>query len=144
MSTDVDENEMTHTFTRGIGAAIATLLGARGANVVVNYTSPSSKAAADKVAKAIDDNGTDARAVVVHANVVEKKGQEALVNAALELSLTKHINILVHNAAAPGDQLLQDITEETYHKQMDLNVKSMYHQCHATEKWRMNPLADVI
>lgn len=100
----------------------------------MNYVSPSSKAAADEVARTINENDTDARAVVVHANVAEKNGQEDLVSAALKLSPTKHINILVNNAALTGTQLLPDITEEMYHKQMDLNVKSTYHRHCTTMK----------
>lgn len=107
---------VTNDELRGIGAAVAALLGARGANIIVSYTSPSSKAAAEEVARKINENNTDARAVVVHANVAEKKGQEDLVNTALVLSPIKYINILVHNAGLPGSQLLQDITDEMYLK----------------------------
>ena len=59
----------------------------------------------------------------MQASVVEKAGQQALVDAALNLSHHKNIDILVHNAGNGDDRYLQDITEDFYQMQMDINVK---------------------
>ncbi|KAF1949878.1 putative short-chain dehydrogenase [Byssothecium circinans] len=109
---------------RGIGAAIALEIARRGANVVVNYTSTKSQPAAETIASAISSSASGAKAVAVQADVVSKEGQQALVDAALELSETKEINILIHNAGNGDDKFLTDITEEFYEMQTDINMKA--------------------
>ncbi|KAF2120330.1 hypothetical protein BDV96DRAFT_683794 [Lophiotrema nucula] len=109
---------------RGIGAACALELGQRGANVVVNYTSAKSKGPADKIASQITSNGTGAKAITVQADVVANEGQQALVDAALSLSSSKSINILVHNAGHGDDCYLTDVTEDFYRIQTDINMKA--------------------
>ena len=113
---------------RGIGAGIAFELAARGANVVVNYTTANSKIVAEKVVQRIlaasIKNGIANKAVAVQANVTESTGQQALVDAALALSPSgRTIDIIVHNAGNGDDRYLQDITPDFYTMQMDINVK---------------------
>lgn len=66
--------------SRGIGAATAQLLGARGAGVVVNYRAKAPRA--QKVAKGIEEAG--GQAVTVGADLTEAEGAKALVDAAME------------------------------------------------------------
>lgn len=66
--------------SRGIGAATAQLLGARGAGVVVNYRAKAPRA--QKVAQSIEEAG--GRAVTVGADLTEAEGAKALVDAAVE------------------------------------------------------------
>ncbi|GAA1451518.1 SDR family oxidoreductase [Nesterenkonia lacusekhoensis] len=66
--------------SRGIGAATAQLLGARGAGVVVNYRAKAPRA--QKVAQSIEEVG--GRAVAVGADLTEAEGTKALVAAAVE------------------------------------------------------------
>lgn len=80
--------------TRGIGAAIAIQLGQRGANVVVNYTSDKSKQRAIGVVKDIEAAGS--RATLCQASVANVKDIHKIVNAALLLSQTGKIEILIH------------------------------------------------
>ena len=82
--------------SKGIGAAIAKHFGAAGAKVVVNYAS--SKEGADKVVKAITDNG--GIAIAVQADV----SNEADVTRLFEETKTAFgkLDILVNNAGGPA------------------------------------------
>lgn len=66
--------------SRGIGAATAQLIAARGAGVVVNYRSKAPRA--KKVVKGIEEAG--GKAVAVGADLTEAAGTQALVDAAVE------------------------------------------------------------
>jgi 3-oxoacyl-[acyl-carrier protein] reductase len=102
--------------SKGIGAAIAVSLGAEGAAVVVNYAS--SKAGADKVVAAI--TGAGGKAVAVQADVSKSADIGKL------FSETKkafgHVDILVNNAGVYEFGPLENVTEEHFHKQFNLNV----------------------
>lgn len=106
---------------RGIGAGIAIELGRRGANVVVNYTSKRGAEAAEKVIDAIRRGGS--KAELVQANVSKLADLQNLVKAAVELSDSSKIDILVHNAGSGDDCYLADITEDFYESQSDINLK---------------------
>lgn len=79
---------------RGLGAGIAVLLAKRGANIVVNYVSNGSKDRAEKVAKEVEASGS--KAVVVKADVSKTEEIPKLVEAALKISTTGKIEILIH------------------------------------------------
>jgi len=96
-------------------------LGQRGANVVVNYTSPRGQKAGAEVIKIIEDDG--AKATLVQANVGIISELERLVEAALALSETGKLDILVHNAASGDDAFLEDMTEEFFDTQTAINLK---------------------
>ncbi len=82
---------------RGIGAGIAILLAKRGANIVVNYVSEGSKKRAEEVADQITKIGT--RAILCQASVSNLDEIPRLVNAALKISETGKIEILIHKYA---------------------------------------------
>lgn len=102
--------------SKGIGAAIAKHLAAEGASVVVNYAS--SKTGADKVAGEITNGG--GRAIAVHADMTKKSDIERL------FSETKRefgrLDILVNNAGIYEFAPLENITEELFHRQFNINV----------------------
>jgi 3-oxoacyl-[acyl-carrier protein] reductase len=102
--------------SKGIGAAIAKSLAAEGASVVVNYAS--SKAGADKVVGEITADG--GKAVAVGANVAKKADIERLF--AETKKAYGRLDILVNNAGIYEFGPLEQITEEHFHKQFDLNV----------------------
>src|SRR5580698_721387 len=102
--------------SKGIGAAIAEALAAEGASVVVNYAS--SKDGADRVVKNITSKG--GKAIAVQADV-SKKADVAKLFAETKKAYGK-LNILVNNAGVYEFAPLADITEETFHKQFNLNV----------------------
>jgi 3-oxoacyl-[acyl-carrier protein] reductase len=102
--------------SKGIGAAIAKQFAAEGAAVIVNYAS--SKHSADRVVDEIAKRG--GRAVAVQANVAKKAEIERL------FSVTKKafgkIDILVNNAGVYDWSPLEEITEDQFHKDFDVNV----------------------
>jgi 3-oxoacyl-[acyl-carrier protein] reductase len=105
--------------SKGIGAAIAKHLAADGAAVVVNYSA--SKAGADKVVGEIKAGG--GKAVAVQANVAKKPDIEKLV--AETKKTFGPIDILVNNAAIYEFAPLEQVTEEHFRRQFDLNVLGM-------------------
>ena len=102
--------------SKGIGAAIALELAARGAAVAVNYAG--SKAGADKVVAEIKKAG--GKAVAVQANVADPDAIGPLIaTVAKELG---PISILVNNAGVYDFAPLDAVTPEHFHKQFNVNV----------------------
>jgi 3-oxoacyl-[acyl-carrier protein] reductase len=102
--------------SKGIGAAIAKSLAGAGAAVVVNYAS--SKAGADAVVAAIAAAG--GKAVAVRGDVSKAADAKAIVDAAI-----KHfgkLDVLVNNSGVYEFAPLEDITEEHFNKQFNVNV----------------------
>jgi 3-oxoacyl-[acyl-carrier protein] reductase len=102
--------------SKGIGASIAKHLAAEGAAVVVNYAS--SKEGADRVVDEITSAG--GKAIAVQANVSKKAEIERLF--AQTQQVFGKLDILINNAGIYEFAPLEDITEEHFHKQFDLNV----------------------
>jgi 3-oxoacyl-[acyl-carrier protein] reductase len=102
--------------SKGIGAAIAKQLAADGASVVVNYAS--SKAGADKVVAEI--TGAGGKAVAVQGDVSKKADVSRLF--AETKKAYGQVDILVNNAGIYEFSPLEQITEEHFHKQFNLNV----------------------
>ena len=102
--------------SKGIGAGIAKEFAAEGATVVVNYAS--SKTDADKVVDEITKRG--GKAIAVQGNVAKKAEVERLF-AAAKKAFGK-IDILVNNAGVYEFVPLEEITEQHFHKQFDVNV----------------------
>jgi 3-oxoacyl-[acyl-carrier protein] reductase len=105
--------------SKGIGAGIARALGAEGASVIVNYASD--KKGADRVVAEIVKSG--GKAVAVQGDV--SKPEEVRRVFAETKKAFGHVDVLVNNAAiyqfAPVDQ----ITEEHFDRQFDINVKGL-------------------
>lgn len=102
--------------SKGIGASIAEFLANAGATVAVNYSS--SKDGADRVVASIKNSG--GKALAVHANLA-KKADVVRLFAETKKAFGK-IDILVNNAGIYNFLPLEQITEEHFHKQFDLNV----------------------
>jgi len=102
--------------SKGIGAAIAKHLAAEGAAVVVNYAS--SKAGADKVVAEIAKAG--GKAVAVQADVAKKAEIDRLF--AESKKAFGVLDILVNNAGIYEFVPLEEVTEEHFHRQFNLNV----------------------
>ena len=102
--------------SKGIGAAIAKALGAEGASVVVNYSS--SKADGERVAKEIASDG--GKAIAVQANFAKAAEIERLF--AESKKAFGRLDILVNNAGIYEFGPLENLTEEHFHKQFNLNV----------------------
>jgi 3-oxoacyl-[acyl-carrier protein] reductase len=102
--------------SKGIGAAIARELAARGAAVAVNYSG--SKAAAEKVVDEIQAAG--GKAVAVQANLAEPDAAGSLVEKTVKQ--LGPINILVNNAGVYEFGPIEAVTPEHFQKQFNLNV----------------------
>jgi 3-oxoacyl-[acyl-carrier protein] reductase len=102
--------------SKGIGASIAKHLAAEGAEVVVNYAS--SKGGADRVVSEIARNG--GKAVAVQADVAKKADIDRLFAETKKAFGT--VDVLVNNAGIYEFLPLEDVTEEHFHKQFNLNV----------------------
>jgi len=98
-------------------------LGKRGANIVVNYTSPRGQVAATAVSNSIKASGS--KVTIVQANVAIMSDLQKLVDAALAISENGKIDIVVHNAATGDDCYLEDISEKFYEDQTDANLKGV-------------------
>jgi 3-oxoacyl-[acyl-carrier protein] reductase len=102
--------------SKGIGAAIARHLAKAGASVVVNYSS--SKEGADRVVDQIKTQG--GKAIAVKANVARKSEIDHLF--AETKKAFGRLDVLVNNAGIYQFAPLENITEEHFHDQFNLNV----------------------
>jgi 3-oxoacyl-[acyl-carrier protein] reductase len=102
--------------SKGIGASIAKHLAAEGASVVVNYAS--SKSGADKVVGEITAQG--GKAIAVQGDLSKKADIQRLFGETKKAY--GHLDVLVNNAGVYEFLPLEQITEEHFHKQFNLNV----------------------
>jgi 3-oxoacyl-[acyl-carrier protein] reductase len=102
--------------SKGIGADIAKHFAAEGAAVIVNYAS--SKEGADRVVDEIAKRG--GKAIAVQADVAKKKEIERLF--AETKKAFGRLDILVNNAGVYEFLPLENVTEEHFHRQFNLNV----------------------
>ncbi|WP_179389079.1 SDR family oxidoreductase [Psychromicrobium silvestre] len=90
-----DKTAIVTGSSRGIGADVAKFLAAQGAAVVVNYRQKAPRA--NKVVAEIEAAG--GQAVAVGADLTAPEGVQALVDAALSLSGSGSLDLLVLNAS---------------------------------------------
>jgi len=102
--------------SKGIGAGIAKALGAAGAMVYVNYVS--NKADADAVVAQIHEQRGGA--IAIQADM----SKEADVKRLFDTAKAEYgkLDILVNNAGKAVFQMIDDLTEEAFHQQFNLNV----------------------
>jgi 3-oxoacyl-[acyl-carrier protein] reductase len=123
--------------SKGIGAGIAKALAAEGAAVVVNYAS--SKAGADAVVDAITKAG--GKAVAVKGDVSKGADAQAIVDATVKEF--GRLDVLVNNSGVYEFAPLDQISEEHYHKQFNVNVLGLLLTTQAAAK-HMNDGGSVI
>ena len=107
--------------SKGIGAGIAKALARAGASVVVNYAS--SKSGADKVIDAIAKAG--GKAVAAKGDVAQTAEAKKLIDTAL-----KHygrLDIVVNNSGVFEMKPIEEITDEHFHRQFNINVLGLLH-----------------
>lgn len=102
--------------SRGIGAGIATQLAAAGAAIVVNYLSD--RDGADAVVNEITTAG--GRATAIQADVAQAADVARLFRQAESAFGT--LDILVNNAGVYQQMPVGDLTEEEFHREMNVNL----------------------
>jgi 3-oxoacyl-[acyl-carrier protein] reductase len=102
--------------SKGIGAGIAKSLAAAGAKVVVNYAS--SREGADKVVAEIAAQG--GKAIAVQGDVSKAADVQRLFAEAKKAFGS--LDVLVNNAGIYKFDPLEDVTEQEFHRQYDVNV----------------------
>jgi 3-oxoacyl-[acyl-carrier protein] reductase len=110
----------------GIGAAVATALGAAGAHVAVHCSR--NRAGADEVAAQIRQLG--GQATVLEANLLERRTPDALVQRCVaELG---GLDLLVNNAGDMfGRRPLEQASDEDFDRVIGLNVHAAFAVCRA-------------
>jgi 3-oxoacyl-[acyl-carrier protein] reductase len=102
--------------SKGIGAAIAKSFATEGARVVVNYAH--SKESADKVVKAITNNG--GTAIAIQADVSNETDVIRLFQETLKAFGT--LDILVNNAGIYNYESIEDVSVATVQEQLNINI----------------------
>lgn len=102
--------------SKGIGAGIAKALAAQGATVIVNYAS--SQSDADAVVTQITGHGGKAFAIQADMSLAQD------VIRLFETVKSKYgvLDVLVNNAGVAVFEMIDDLTEDAFHKQFNLNV----------------------
>ncbi|MBN9419751.1 oxidoreductase [bacterium SCN 62-11] len=116
MSKLTDKVAVVTGASKGIGAGIALALAREGAAVVVNYAS--SKDGADKIVAQITKEG--GRAIAVQADVSKQADITRLFQETTKIF--NKVDILVNNAGIYQWGSLEELTEESFHSQFNLNV----------------------
>ncbi len=109
--------------SRGIGAATAHLLAARGYAVVIAYRS--SEMAAKTLEKELLSQGMDALAV--KADVTDVEEVTALFATAYDTYGS--VDVLVNNAGIASQQLLTDVSDATYEAVVTTNLGGVFRCC---------------
>jgi NAD(P)-dependent dehydrogenase (short-subunit alcohol dehydrogenase family) len=107
--------------SRGIGRKIALNLGQSKANVVINFNSDKSASHAQVLVDIIKKAGSNA--IAVQGSVADFKSHDKLIDAALKISPSGKIDILIHNAGCGDDATLEQVSEDLYNRIYDTNVK---------------------
>jgi 3-oxoacyl-[acyl-carrier protein] reductase len=102
--------------SKGIGAAIAKRLAAVGASVVVNYAS--SREGADRVVAEIAGKG--GKAIAVKADVSKAVDVQRLFDATKKAFGS--LDVLVNNAGVYRFAPLEEVTEDEFHREFNINV----------------------
>lgn len=102
--------------SKGIGAGIAKAFGAAGATVIVNYAA--SHEDAEKVVAQITAEGGKATAIQAD---MSREGDVIRLFNTIKRDYGR-LDILVNNAGVAVFQMLEDLTEEAFHTQFNINV----------------------
>ena len=107
--------------SKGIGAGIAKALARAGASVVVNYAS--SKSGADKVIDAISKAG--GKAIAEKGDISNTAEAKKLVETAVKQY--GRLDIVVNNSGVFEMKTIEEITDEHFHRQFNINVLGLLH-----------------
>ena len=105
----------------GIGAAVARALAAAGATVLVSDVDAD---AASVVAQSICANGGKADSIAL--DVRDRQAADAAVARAAGLT-EGMLHILVNNAGVPAPAMFADLTDESFHRVLDIHLMGAFH-----------------
>lgn len=117
--------------SRGIGRAIALLLGSSGATVIVNYNQ--SADAANEVVAAIQAAGGDGAAI--QADISDPEQAENLIKYAKDTY--GKLDILVNNAGTTRDNLIARMKVEDFDTVINTNLRSAWVMSKAASRLMM-------
>jgi len=104
---------------RRLGRQIALALAENGFATVVNYNE--SRQGAEQVVKTIRAN--HGKAIALHADVSQRADVKRLIQRTIKAF--GRIDVLVNNAAIFIDATLDEVTDEIWHRTLDINLKSV-------------------
>lgn len=104
----------------GLGKAAAQLFAKEGANVVI---ADFSEAEGQQAAEEIVANG--GKATFIKVNVANKESVEQLVKQTIETYGT--VDILINNAGIIADGMLHKLSDEDWHKVLDVNLTGVFY-----------------
>ena len=107
--------------SKGIGAAIVTLLAKEGYNIVLNYNK--SEDIAKKMQKEFASRGCNVE--IFKADVSKKEEVKALVEFTIEKF--NKIDVLINNAGISQTKLFTEITEEEWNTMLNVNLNSVFY-----------------
>ena len=107
--------------SKGLGRAIAQRLAEKGVRVGINYNS--SRQAALEIVGAIEDGGGEA--IAVQADVSSLDQVSAMVERVQDT--WGPVEILVNNAGIIHDQLLMRMSDEAWHRVIDINLNGTFY-----------------
>ncbi|MCC6629146.1 MAG: 3-oxoacyl-ACP reductase [Chloroflexi bacterium] len=108
---------------RGIGAAIARELGARGANLVIDYAT--SSAVAEALAQTVIEANPGVEAIAVQADVADEAQARGLIAGAI--ARFGRIDILVNNAGITRDRTLRKMTSAQWREVIDTDLNGVFY-----------------
>ncbi|KZM18932.1 uncharacterized protein EKO05_0006684 [Ascochyta rabiei] len=112
--------------SRGLGAALARHLAARGANVVINYASDASTAAAMNLAKEIESLHP-VKTLLAQVDITTANGPEKLIHLAQTAFIKDgkfQIDILINNAGVVNPAPMGSVTLSDFTATFDLNARA--------------------
>ena len=118
----------THTDTNppGLGAALARHLAAKGADILINYTSDASTTAAKELAAEIETQHS-VKASLAQVDITTPSGPEQLIEEA-KLAFTKdgrfQIDILINNAGVVNPAPMGSVTLSDFDATFNLNARA--------------------
>ncbi len=115
--------------SRGIGAACAALFSKNGYNVIINYNKSEEKALT--LAKGI--GATAIKADVSRVDEVKEMFEKA-----------GKVDILINNAGIAQQKLFTDISNEEWHRMIDVNLSSVFYCCKEALPYMINRKAGAI
>ena len=119
--------------TRGIGWAIAQKLASYGANMVITYGSPNSKAKAEENVAELKKYNVKAKSY--QCNAADFDATKVMVDQIVEEFKT--IDILVNNAGITKDGLILTMDQKQFQDVIDVNLNGVFYMTKHVTKYMM-------